>query len=133
VERRARILFAWAIRILAAAFFAFVGYWKALGPYAALAEHHAWVAGFPAWFARGVGWSEVLCSVALILPVARFRGFCPAAWAATVLVLNQAVAMAVHVARNETAAVPQNLVIIALLGALLWLLRGGDRNEENIL
>jgi uncharacterized membrane protein YphA (DoxX/SURF4 family) len=133
VARRASFLFSWAIRILMAAFFAFVGYWKALGPYAALAEHHAWVAGFPAWFARAVGWSEILCSVALILPVARLRGSRPAAWAATLLVLNQAVALAVHVARDETAAVPQNLVIIALLGALLWLLRGGNRNEENIL
>ncbi len=105
----------WAARLLLAAFFAFVGYWKALGPIAALAEHHAWVMYFPDWFARAVGWSEISCALALLtpsFPQMRSVAFCGAA----ILFINQIIALIVHAMHGEAAqAAPQNLVICALL------------------
>jgi DoxX-like family len=106
--------------LLLAAFFAFVGYWKAFGPIEALAEHHAWVAGWPDWFARTVGWSELACAAALVgSALAGLRTV--AFWAALVLIVNQLAALAVHVSRSEAAAAgPQNLVIIAVLGLIAF-------------
>ena len=104
--------------LLLAAFFAFVGYWKAFGPIAALAEHHAWVAGWPDWFARTVGWSELACAAALIVATLTGRS-AVAFWTALVLIINQLAALSVHASRGEAAAAgPQNLVILAVLGLI---------------
>jgi hypothetical protein len=106
--------------LLLAAFFAFVGYWKALGPIEALSEHHAWVAGSPAWFARTVGWSEIACAAALAGSSRAGLG-AAAFWSALVLSVNQLAALAVHVSRSEAAAAaPQNLVILAVLGLIAF-------------
>lgn len=113
--RVALLIASWGARLLLAAFFVFVGYWKAVGPYAALAEHRAWVAGMPECAARGVGWSEIICATALLVPsFARTRSV--AFWAAVILLINQCIALAVHVARGEAAqAAPQNLILCTLL------------------
>ena len=107
------------VRILLAAFFAFVGYWKALGPIDALAEHHAWVSGLPTWLARAVGWSELLCAAALVVSLSgKLRSL--AFVTAIALIVNQLIAFSVHVARGEAAAAgPQNLALIALLVCVL--------------
>ena len=113
--------------LVLAAFFAFVGYWKAFGPIEALAEHHAWVAGWPAWFARAVGWSELACAAALA--GASFTGRSRLAfWTALVLIINQLAALAVHVSRGEAAvAGPQNLVLLAVLGLIVLHAHRADR------
>jgi hypothetical protein len=104
--------------LLLGAFFAFVGYWKALGPIEALTAHHAWVAGGPDWFARSIGWSELACGAALV--ASSLAGFSRVAFCtALVLIVNQLAALAVHVSRSEAAvAGPQNLVLIAVLGLI---------------
>lgn len=108
----------WIACALLAAFFGFVGYWKALGPIEALAAHHAWVAGGPDWFARTVGWSELVCAAALV--GSSIAGLSRAVfWTALVLMVNQLAALVVHVSRSEAvAAGPQNLVILTLLGLI---------------
>jgi DoxX-like family len=113
--------------LLLAAFFAFVGYWKALGPIEALAEHHAWVAGWPDWFARIIGWSELACAAALVgSSLAGLSGV--AFWSALALIVNQLAALAVHVSRSEAAvAGPQNLVILAVLGLIAFHARRAGR------
>ena len=115
----ALLALSWVARIVLAAFFAFVGYWKAFGPIEALAEHHAWVAGFPDWFARAVGWSELACAAALVTSaLTSLRGL--AFWTAIVLIVNQLAALAVHVSRGEVAAAgPQNLVLLVMLGLIV--------------
>lgn len=114
-----RYMLATLVRVLLAAFFTFVGYWKALGPVDALAEHNAWVSGLPIWFARAVGWSELACAAALVASsLGKLRGL--ATGTAIVLIVNQLVAFGVHLARGEVAAAgPQNLVLIALLAYVL--------------
>ena len=116
---RTLLVLSWVARIVLAAFFAFVGYWKAFGPIEALAEHHAWVAGFPDWFARAVGWSELACAAAFVISVlTSLRGL--AFWTAIVLIANQLAALAVHVSRGEVAAAdPQNLVLLVMLGLIV--------------
>lgn len=108
------MVLAWVARLLLAAFFCFVGYWKALGPAAALVEHKAWVAGFPLFFARAVGWSEIALAL-LLLATAWPRLRKAAHWAAPLLVVNQLVAGLVHISRRELDALPQNAVLLALL------------------
>ena len=105
----------WIVRILLAAFFAFVGYWKALGPIEALVEHHAWVAGFPAYVARAVGWQELTSAACLLVPVfSTVRHVAPIA--AIILFLNQIAALVVHLLRGEAAiAAPQNILLLVLL------------------
>lgn len=111
-------LLAFLIALLVAAFFLFVGYWKALGPIAALAEHHAWVAGFPAWFARVVGCSEILAALLLALTclqhfvLQRFSRRLP--WVLLYLFLNQGAAAATHLWRAELPMLIQNGVLCAL-------------------
>jgi DoxX-like family len=127
VKTKAAWLACWILRLLLAAFVAFVGYWKALGPIESLAEHHAWVAGFPNWFARAIGWSELACAAALLMPAyGEARNI--AGRAAAILIVNQAIALGVHIYRGEAAmAAPQNLVLIALLSLVVWALRARAR------
>lgn len=98
-----------------AAFFAFVGWNKAFAPLAELARHKAWTVHLPEGLGRAVGASELACAVLLLVP-GRVRRI-----TALVLLANQACAAAVHLARGEVAALPQNAVLIALLIALAWL------------
>ena len=104
--------------LLLAAFFAFVGYWKAFGPIEALSEHHAWVAGWPDWIARGVGWSELACAASLVVScLLDLRQL--AFWTALALIANQLAALSVHASRSEVAAAgAQNLVLLAILGLI---------------
>jgi hypothetical protein len=118
---RALAVVPWIFRIPLSAFFVFVGYWKAFGPIEALADHHAWVAGLPDWFARAVGWSEILCATGLLLP-SKFDERRIVLFAAVILVVNQVIALAVHVARGEgNVAAPQNIVLLLLLAIVIAL------------
>jgi uncharacterized membrane protein YphA (DoxX/SURF4 family) len=105
------------VTLLLTAFFGFVGFMKAFAPLPELAVHRAWVVGLPAALLRTVGWSEMLCAAALIAGIAARPKW--AAVAALVLIANQIVALTVHFARGEHAALPQNFVLIALLTVVL--------------
>lgn len=117
--QKALIAGSWLIRLAIAAFFAFVGYWKALGPISALIEHHAWVSGYPVWFARSVGWSEIICAVMLITPaIGKLRYV--ALTGVVTLFINNIVAFITHMSRDELHLTPQNVVIGALLLVLMF-------------
>jgi uncharacterized membrane protein YphA (DoxX/SURF4 family) len=106
-----------AIAALLASFFGFVGFMKAFAPMAELAIHRAWVVGLPVLLARAVGWSEMLCAALLLVgAVARPAWACAAA---IVLIVNQLIALSVHLARGETGALTQNLLLVVLLGIVV--------------
>lgn len=109
---------AWIARILLAAFFCFVGYFKALGSWDVLLEHRAWVTALAPAPARAVGWSEIALGL-LLLAAAQPRWRRVSWWAAVLLVLNQLFAAMVHLGRQELDALPQNVVVIALLALLI--------------
>ncbi|MFM6933641.1 MAG: DoxX family protein [Novosphingobium sp.] len=103
-----------ALCLLLAAFFAFVGWNKAFASLADLARFGAWTVFLPEWAGRLVGWSEMALAAGL-LAVFGPRRRTIARWSALLLIANQAVAALVHLTHGETAALPQNGVLIALL------------------
>ncbi len=112
-----------AIAALLALFFAFVGGNKAFAPLADLARHGAWTVHLPEALGRVVGWSEMILAAALLVPRTRVG-------AALALVVNQIVATGVHLAHGETAALPQNAVLIAALGLVAALSRRRHLRSE---
>ena len=105
--------------VLLAAFFCFVGWNKAFATLAALARYGAWTVWLPEWLGRLVGWSEMACAVALLTIFVPGRERIARA-AAVILLANQVVAAAVHLAHAELRALPQNAVlVILLLGVVL--------------
>ena len=118
---KARFAIAAIIAVVMAAFFAFVGYNKATASLADLTRYGAWTIWLPEMAGRLVGWSEMLCAAGLLcIFSARFRNL--ARVAATVLIVNQFVAAAVHASHGEAGALPQNAVLIALLALVAALL-----------
>lgn len=114
-----RALFA-ALSVPLALFFAFVGWNKAFAPLADLARYGSWTVHLPETLGRIVGWSEMLLALALLAGLLPgFRTF--GRGAAAVLIINQLAAAAVHFTRGETAALPQNAVLIALLSLVVTL------------
>ncbi|NBC36414.1 hypothetical protein GTZ99_07590 [Novosphingobium sp. FSY-8] len=115
----ARTVLTWLLALLLAAFFAFVGWNKAFALLADLARYHAWTVFVSEPLGRAVGWSEIACATGLLM-----LGWRPgwARAAAVVLIVNQAVAAWVHLIHAQTAALPQNAVLIALLALLAALM-----------
>jgi len=111
-------ILAWIARLLMAAFFGFVGYFKALGPWEVLVEHRAWVTELSPGLARAVGWSEIVLGL-LLLTAAFPRLRLVALASAMLLVANQLAAAGVHYSRQEFDALPQNGVIILLLALII--------------
>lgn len=103
------------VATLLAAFFAFVGYHKSFAPLAELAQHRVWTLALPEWAGRLVGVSEMLMAAAL-LAMMRPGLRVWAAVAAGLLIVNQLIAAGVHWSRGEADALPQNAVLVTLLG-----------------
>ncbi len=126
-----RRMIAVVVALILAAFFAFVGWNKAFAPLADLARYHAWTIYIPEALGRAIGWSEMALAVGLaasVIPGLRRLSIL----SALVLILNQIVAAAVHLAQNESSALPQNAVLIVLLGIHALLLRqpGMSKNQK---
>lgn len=102
-----------------AAFFGFVGWYKAFAPEAELLQHHAWTAHVPWWIGRPMGWTELAGAAALV------AGIAPRAWPATSLAAawlaaSQVVSAWVHVHHGEGDALGQNLFLFVALGLVAW-------------
>ncbi|MBC2668845.1 DoxX family protein [Novosphingobium piscinae] len=115
-----------------AAFFAFVGYYKAFAPMAELVRHGAWTAHVPQWIGRPMGWTELVAAAALALaglggigrPVRPF-----AAKAAVWLAASQCVSAWIHVAHGEASALTQNLFLFITLLVIAGLCRAPANRE----
>ena len=110
-----------AMSLLLAAFFLFVGFMKASAPLSELVSHGAWTVHLPEAAGRAVGVSEMALALALLAGLVRPVA---GAWAALILIVNQIAAAAVHAASGESAALPQNAVLILLCLAVAGLNRG---------
>ncbi|MBU6267055.1 MAG: DoxX family protein [Sphingomonadales bacterium] len=105
-----------------AAFFGFVGWYKAFAPLAELQAHHAWTAHVPGWIGRPIGWSELAGAAGLV------AGLFPAAWrwtriAALWLAATQVPSSVIHWLHGETGELPKNLTLIAVLCLVACLAR----------
>jgi DoxX-like family len=110
-----------------AAFFGFVGWNKAFASLEDLARYGAWTFHLPEWLGRAVGWSEMALALGLLAALAGKPRL--AHLSALLLVANQLAAGAVHLTRGETAALPQNAVLIALLSLIVWAVRPAPHQE----
>ncbi|HEY6871035.1 MAG TPA: DoxX family protein [Novosphingobium sp.] len=122
VSRLLLLVMAWPM----AAFFAFVGWYKAFAPNAELASHHAWTAHVPEWIGRPMGWTELAGAMAMALaalPVLGRRVRPLAMVAAAWLAASQIVSGAVHVTHGEASALPQNLFLFITLLVIAALCR----------
>lgn len=115
--------------LLLAAFFGFVGWHKAFSPLAELAQHKVWTLALPELAGRAIGWSELALALglaAMLRPQLRHLG----RFSALALIINQAVAAAVHLSRGETDALPQNGVLVALLCLVAFATRTTEAQGE---
>lgn len=94
-----------------------------------LAQQGAWTAALPPWLGRAVGWSEIGCAAALLLTRLWPGQISVAVPVAGLLIVNQGFAAAVHAGRGETDALPQNAVLVAMLAALILLVRQLERRR----
>lgn len=118
------------IAVLLALAFAFFGYSKAFAPLTVLAEHHAWTTALPRVAGRLVGITELVAALALLLGATRARWGALATGAAAYLVANQACAALVHAGRGETAALPQNALLVGL--ALIVIFGSQPRADKSV-
>ena len=106
------------VTLLLGLFFGFVGYHKAFASLADLKTYGSWTVHLPDLLGRAIGWSEMACALLLIGYTIRPHRWVK--WGAAVFIVNQLSAAATHWAKGETAALPQNFVLIALLSVLVF-------------
>ena len=104
----------WAIQVLLALLFLFVGVMKLVTPYEELAASADWVRVLPPWLILFIGLSEVAGALGLVLPAATGvrRELTPLAAAGLALIMVLATAFLVGI--GQAAIAPPNLVILAL-------------------
>ncbi len=96
----------WAAQILLAIAFGFFGFLKAFQSLETLAHVMIWVSTATPAFVRLLGVLEMLGAIGIIMP-----------WLTGI----QALAIAFHASRGETAqTIPLNLVLIGLSGFVFW-------------
>ena len=108
-----------------AAFFGFVGWYKAFAPVSELLLHHAWTAHVPWWIGRPIGWIELAGAAALVAGLAA-RAWPATRIAAAELAASQVVAAWVHVRNDEAGALGQNLVLFLALGLIAFAARAAE-------
>lgn len=102
-----------------AAFFAFVGWYKAFAPEAELLAHHAWTSHVPWWIGRPMGWTELAGAAALAAGVS-VRAWPATRVAAAWLAASQIVSSLVHVRNGEADSLGHNLILFIALGLVAW-------------
>lgn len=121
-----RILIA-AIALILAAFFAFVGWHKAFSSSEMLAQHGAYTVHLPDWLGRIAGFTEMVCAAALLFGIVPRWSWAAMAGAGYVF-CSQILAGAVHIAHDETGALPANVRWMVLAAVLFFLCRWRKSN-----
>lgn len=111
----------WVVQIALAALFGFAGYSKTfMPPDALVAMGMAWVELAPVTLVRFIGVAELAGTLGILLPALSrvLPSLTPTA--ALGFAAIQMLAMPVHAARGEYAALPFNLVVLALALFVAW-------------
>ncbi len=111
----------WAAQILLAIAFGCFGFLKAFQSLESLAHVMIWVNTATPAFVRLLGVLEMLGAIGIVMPW--LTGILPrlTVLAALCFVVLQALAIAFHASRGETAqTIPLNLVLIGLSGFVFW-------------
>lgn len=106
-----------------AAFFGFVGWYKAFAPLTELAQHNAFTAHLPVLLGKAFGWLEMAGALALVVGLvqaaARRWQILFALW----LAFEQVVSSIIHLQHGEQAMLPQNGLLVVMLLAIAALAR----------
>lgn len=111
----------WGGQIALSGLYLMAAYMKGMMPIADLAAMGmAWAPGAPVWLVRGIALVEFLGALGVILPAATRIMPHLTVWAAAGLLAIQALAIPFHLIRGEFAALPFNLIYVALAVFVLW-------------
>lgn len=111
----------WGGQIALSGLYLMAAYMKGMMPIADLAAMGmAWAPGAPVWLVRGIALVEFLGALGVILPAATRIMPHLTIWAAAGLLAIQALAIPFHLIRGEFAALPFNLIYVALAVFVLW-------------
>lgn len=111
----------WGGQIALAGLYLMAAWMKGMMPIADLAAMGmTWAPGAPVWLVRGIALVEFLGAVGVILPAATRIMPHLTVWAAAGLLAIQALAIPFHMIRGEFAALPFNLIYVALAVFVLW-------------
>lgn len=102
------------LTLMICGFSLFVGYNKALAPFAVLVEHTAWTIHLPVMLGKALGWLEMLAASIGILALPFARHARARTLAVAWIGLNHAVAAVFHIANKEWHTLPQSAVMITL-------------------
>jgi hypothetical protein len=110
----------WAVQILLALLFLFVGVMKLVTPYETLAASADWVRFLPPWLVLFIGVAETCGALGLVLPAATGvrPELTPLAAGGLALIMLCATVFLVMV--GQAAMTPMNLVILALTLIVLY-------------
>lgn len=100
--------------------FVWAGIMKAFTPISQLALMWAWTADLPEWSVRALGMIDIAGGVGVLLPaITRIR---PGLTVLTALgcVALQICALLFHLLRGEVAAIPVNIIFLALAAFIAW-------------
>lgn len=111
----------WAAQLLLAVAFGFFGFLKAFQSLESLAHTMVWVTTAPPAFVRTLGVLEMLGAIGITMPWLTQIQPRLTVLAALCFTVLQALAIAFHASRGETAqTIALNLVLIGLSGFVLW-------------
>ncbi|MEJ8474217.1 DoxX family protein [Roseibium algae] len=111
----------WVAQVALAALYGMAVYMHILMSPADLASMGAvWAEGAPLWLVRFIGFAELAGVIGLILPAATRIMPKLTVYAAVGLLAIQALAIPFHLFRGEFAALPFNLIYVALAVLIIW-------------
>lgn len=110
----------WTAQVIICILFVLFGYMKLFMPVEVLAAMWIWPGQVPAWFLRLMGLVDAAGGIGVLLPaLTRIRPRLTVL-AALGCCLLQIAAIIFHLSRGEAAAVPLNVVLLALCLFILW-------------
>lgn len=120
----------WIASLGLAAFFAFVGWHKALSPLSELAKHGAYTVHIPEWMGRLAGITEMLCAISLLAGLnPHWRA--ATKWGAIYVFVSQVVAGTIHIIHAEFHALAANAQWMAI-AALLYILCAQNHEKPSL-
>lgn len=108
------IIALWVVQVMLALMFAMAGFSKVSKSKDELAPRMAYVEDFSPSAIRLIGALELVGAVGLVAPLLLGMGPVLTAWAGVGLALVMIGAIATHARRNESKAIPMNVVLLVL-------------------
>lgn len=117
------------LTLLLGAFHGFVGWHKLFSSREELMLHKAWTVHIPDVVGRAVGMAEIVLTAALLVALVRPSLARLGLWSCGAFIALEIVSTITHQVSRDGAPLAQNLLSIALTGALAWLFATRNRRQ----